>query len=44
VYGGGGTPAIWPDGEWNIPGECAIVLRGVPRRTPAEGAVRRRTA
>jgi maltooligosyltrehalose trehalohydrolase len=44
VYGGGGTPAVWPDGDWYIPGECAIVLCGAPRRAPMESAVRRRTA
>jgi maltooligosyltrehalose trehalohydrolase len=44
AYGGGGAPALWPNGEWSLPGECAVVLRGGARRAPAESGVRRRTA
>jgi maltooligosyltrehalose trehalohydrolase len=44
AYGGGGTPALWPGGEWNLPGECAVVLQPTPRRSSAPRAVRRRTA
>ena len=43
-YGGGGTPALWPNGSWNIPGESAIVLRPAQRREPRPPAKRRRTA
>jgi maltooligosyltrehalose trehalohydrolase len=43
-YGGGGTPALWPGGSWNIPGESAIVLRPSERRQPRPPGKRRRTA
>ncbi|HWF86971.1 MAG TPA: malto-oligosyltrehalose trehalohydrolase [Vicinamibacterales bacterium] len=44
AYGGGGSPALWPDGDWHIPGECAVVLCGTEQRARLEGGVRRRTA
>jgi maltooligosyltrehalose trehalohydrolase len=37
-YGGAGTPHLWPDGCWRIPGESAVVLAGrqrAPRIEPA---------
>jgi maltooligosyltrehalose trehalohydrolase len=43
-YGGGGTPALWPNGSWNIPGESAIVLQPSERRQPRPPGKRRRTA
>jgi maltooligosyltrehalose trehalohydrolase len=43
-YGGGGTPPLWHDGTWNLPGESAIVLRPAERRTPRAPGKRRRTA
>jgi maltooligosyltrehalose trehalohydrolase len=44
-YGGGGTPDLWPDGSWRIPGEAAVVLVRGPRQERAVWpAVRRRSA
>jgi maltooligosyltrehalose trehalohydrolase len=43
VYGGSGTPNIWPEDRWDLPAESAIVLVPAPLRERA-GKVRRRTA
>jgi maltooligosyltrehalose trehalohydrolase len=43
VYGGVGTPDLWPDGSWYIPGESAIVLAPGARRLLGDRR-RRRTA
>jgi len=43
VYGGGGTPDIWPKDRWCIPGESAVVLAPGPCRE-IKPAVKRRTA
>ena len=43
IYGGTGTPDLWPHESWHIPGETAIVLAPGPRRTtPVQTRVRRR--
>jgi len=44
VYGGFGTPNLWPEDRWCIPGETAVVLRPVRASERAQAAVRRRTA
>ncbi len=44
AYGGGGTPDIWPDGCWNLPGESAILLTSGPKREPRAKPRLRRTA
>jgi maltooligosyltrehalose trehalohydrolase len=45
IYGGTGTPDLWPHGCWHIPGETAIVLAPGPRRTVSPNRrIRRRTA
>jgi maltooligosyltrehalose trehalohydrolase len=31
-YGGSGTRDLWPDGQWEIPSESALVLRPGPER------------
>ena len=42
AYGGLGTPDLWPDGWWYLPGETAIVLGpGRKRATEAPPRVRR---
>jgi maltooligosyltrehalose trehalohydrolase len=43
-YGGRGTPAVWPNGRWNIPAESALVMRPVPPWQERMPGVRRRTA
>ena len=43
-YGGLGTPDIWPNGCWCVPGECALVLAAGPRREPRATPRLRRTA
>jgi maltooligosyltrehalose trehalohydrolase len=43
-YGGLGTPDLWPDGCWFIPGESAIVLVPGPKRQPRAKPKLRRTA
>jgi maltooligosyltrehalose trehalohydrolase len=43
-YGGFGTPNLWPEDGWSIPGECAIVLRPVAARARARERIKRRTA
>jgi maltooligosyltrehalose trehalohydrolase len=44
-YGGGGTPDIFPEDQWRIPGECTVVLAPGPQR-PRERwpLVKRRSA
>jgi maltooligosyltrehalose trehalohydrolase len=32
AYGGGGTPAIDSEDNWNVPAECAVLLTPVPLR------------
>src|SRR5207249_3398555 len=32
AYDGTGTPELWPDRCWKVPGESAVVLRPGPRR------------
>jgi maltooligosyltrehalose trehalohydrolase len=44
AYGGRGTPPLWSSGEWNIPGESAVVLRPGERRLAPRRGIRRRTA
>ncbi len=43
-YGGTGTPRLWVDDRWSIPGESAIVLRPGALRERRGPGVRRRTA
>ena len=43
-YGGLGTPDLWPNGGWLIPGESAIVLAPGPKREPRATPRLRRTA
>jgi maltooligosyltrehalose trehalohydrolase len=44
AYGGFGTPNLWPEDRWLIPGSCAVVLApAVPRHPRAQG-IKRRTA
>jgi maltooligosyltrehalose trehalohydrolase len=43
-YGGRGTPAVWPNGRWNIPAESAFVMRPAPPWQERKPGVRRRTA
>lgn len=43
VYGGFGTPNLWPEDRWYIPADSAFVLAPAPRRERA-ASVRRRTA
>ncbi|HEX3704539.1 MAG TPA: malto-oligosyltrehalose trehalohydrolase [Vicinamibacterales bacterium] len=44
AYGGRGTAPLWSSGEWNIPGESAVVLRPRERRLSPRRGIRRRTA
>jgi maltooligosyltrehalose trehalohydrolase len=44
IYGGTGTPDLWPEGFWYLPGESAVVLAPGPVRTPTAKARQRRTA
>ena len=44
AYGGGGTPDIFPDECWRVPGESAIVLSPGPRRCHRPWPRSRRTA
>jgi maltooligosyltrehalose trehalohydrolase len=44
VYGGNGTPDLWPGGRWTIPAESAIVLAPGARREPRTRPRIRRTA
>jgi len=44
AYGGGGTPDVWPKGDWYIPGETAIVLVPGPLVRAHRIPVRRRSA
>jgi maltooligosyltrehalose trehalohydrolase len=44
VYGGNGTPDLWPDGIWVIPSESALVLSPGPRRPRSPLPLVRRTA
>lgn len=44
AYGGLGTPDLWPEGCWHIPGECALVLTAGPKREPRTKPRLRRTA
>jgi maltooligosyltrehalose trehalohydrolase len=44
IYGGFGTPDLWPEDRWCLPSESAIVLRAVSARDPARTKVARRTA
>jgi maltooligosyltrehalose trehalohydrolase len=43
LYGGMGTPELWPDEAWHIPGHAAVVLFPGHRRTRT-GPKRHRTA
>ncbi len=43
-YGGVGTPMLWPENGWSIPGETAIVLRPAAARERGGDRVKRRTA
>lgn len=43
-YGGSGTPDIWPDCGWRIPGESALVVAPGPLKERRPSARRRRTA
>lgn len=43
-YGGTGTPTLWTDDQWRIPGESAILLQPGALRQRGRAAVRRRTA
>jgi maltooligosyltrehalose trehalohydrolase len=42
-YDGRGTPAVWPNGRWNIPAESALVMGTAPRQE-REAGIQRRTA
>jgi maltooligosyltrehalose trehalohydrolase len=44
AYGGGGTPDVFPDERWRLPGESAIVLSPGPRRPHRVWPKARRTA
>jgi maltooligosyltrehalose trehalohydrolase len=45
VYGGNGTADLWPEEQWRIPAECALVLGPVDLRARDAGRrIRRRTA
>jgi maltooligosyltrehalose trehalohydrolase len=44
AYGGAGTPDVFPDACWSIPGESALVLRPGPRRQRNPLPLVRRTA
>jgi maltooligosyltrehalose trehalohydrolase len=44
AYGGGGTPEIFPDERWRLPGESALVLTPGPRRRHRPWPKVRRTA
>jgi maltooligosyltrehalose trehalohydrolase len=44
VYGGNGTPEVWPDGCWFIPGESALVFGPGPKRPRSPLPLTRRTA
>jgi maltooligosyltrehalose trehalohydrolase len=44
VYGGSGTPELWPDGTWVIPSESALVLSPGPLRSKRPLPLVRRTA
>jgi len=44
VYGGNGTPDLWPDGCWFIPSESALVLSPGPQRSRTPLPLVRRTA
>lgn len=43
VYGGFGTPDLWPEGRWFLPADSAVVLRPVTAEPRPPGR-RRRTA
>jgi maltooligosyltrehalose trehalohydrolase len=43
-YGGIGTPELWPEDRWHIPGDSAIVLKPVPARQRQASKAKRRTA
>jgi len=43
-YGGVGTPELWPEDRWHIPGESAIVLKPCPARARRVNPTKRRTA
>jgi maltooligosyltrehalose trehalohydrolase len=43
-YGGNGTPHIWPEETWFIPGESALLLAPGPRRERRRPPAVRRTA
>jgi hypothetical protein len=44
MYGGSGTPKLWVDGHWSLPGESTIVLQAGSLRERGRSTVRRRTA
>ena len=44
IYGGSGTPQLFRNDTWVIPGESAMVLAPQPRQRRRRKAVRRRTA
>jgi maltooligosyltrehalose trehalohydrolase len=44
IYGGRGTPNIWPGGTWCLPGESAILLAPGPKREHRIERRLRRTA
>jgi maltooligosyltrehalose trehalohydrolase len=44
IYGGFGTPNLWPEDRWHIPGESAIVLRPDAARQRTREKMKRRTA
>jgi len=43
-YGGIGTPELWPEDRWHIPGDSAIVLKPIPPRDRPMTRTKRRTA
>jgi maltooligosyltrehalose trehalohydrolase len=43
-YGGMGTPHLWPEDRWCIPGDSAIVLKPVPGTKTRGPKAKRRTA
>jgi maltooligosyltrehalose trehalohydrolase len=43
-YGGFGTPNLWPEDRWCLPGDSAIVLRPLPARERPRAKIKRRTA
>lgn len=44
VYGGVGTPPLWPDGHWRIPADSALVLRPTSAVVRVASGPKRRTA